>query len=61
MSLPFNPNALSNNSMDVRAKQRLSYQSRSLNLELRGFGFAPRQIFNSWVLCYFPKRRENVA
>ena len=30
--------------MDVRAKQQLSYQRRSLNFSLRGGGFAPRPL-----------------
>ncbi|MBA4185637.1 MAG: hypothetical protein H0X49_16795 [Acidobacteria bacterium] len=37
-------NAPSNNSMDVRAKQRLCYQWSFFNSELRVFGFAPRHL-----------------
>ena len=37
-------NGQPNKSMDVRAKQRLSYQRPFFNSELRGGGFAPRQI-----------------
>ena len=37
-------NAPSNNSMDVRAKQRLSYRRFLVNSELRGGGFAPRHL-----------------
>ncbi len=36
--------AQSNNSMDVRAKQRLCYQRFLVNSELRGGGFAPRYL-----------------
>ncbi len=39
--------AMSNNSMDVRAKQRLCYLACLLNSELRGGGFAPRQLNRS--------------
>ena len=39
---------MSNKSMDVRAKQRLSYQHFSFNSELRGSGFAPRHL-NRWA------------
>jgi len=35
--------------MDVRAKQRLSYQSLLLNSELCGGGFAPRHL-NRYML-----------
>ena len=34
--------------MDVRAKQRLSYQRSSFNSELRAGSFAPRHL-NRWV------------
>ncbi len=36
-----------NKSLDVRAKQRLSYRSCLFNSELREFGFAPRQFNRS--------------
>jgi len=36
-----------NNSMDVRAKQRLCYERRPLDFSLRVFGFAPRQLRRS--------------
>ena len=42
--------AMSNNSMDVRAKQRLCYLACLLNSELRGGGFAPRHL-NRYMLC----------
>jgi len=41
------PNALSNNSMDVRAKQRLCLLACPLNSELRVVGFAPRHLNRS--------------
>jgi hypothetical protein len=37
-----------NNSMDVRAKQRLSYERRPLNFSGLGCGFAPRHL-NRWL------------
>ena len=37
-------NAPPNNSMDVRAKQRLSYLACLFSLTLRGGGFAPRHL-----------------
>jgi len=37
-----------NNSMDVRAKQRLSYQRLLVTFSLRGGGFAPRHL-NRWA------------
>jgi len=41
-------NAVPNKSMDVRAKQRLSYQCSFFNSELCVFGFAPRHL-NRWA------------
>jgi len=41
-------NAAPNNSMDVRAKQRISYLGCPLNFGVRGGGFAPRH-FNRWA------------
>ncbi len=40
-----------NNSMDVRAKQRLCMIRRSLNLKLRVGGFAPRHL-NRWTAIF---------
>jgi len=40
-------NGRHNKSLDVRAKQRLSYQRRPSNSELRVIGFAPRQLRRS--------------
>ena len=40
----FLPKPTSNNSMDVRAKQRLSYLACPLNFSGRGGGFAPRHL-----------------
>jgi len=40
-------NDTSNNSMDVRAKQRLCLVSCPLNSELRGGGFTPRHLRRS--------------
>ena len=37
-------NGLSNKSMDVRAKQQLSYQRRPLNFSGLSGGFAPRHL-----------------
>ena len=39
--------AAANKSMDVRAKQRLSYQTGLFNSELCGGGFAPRHLNRS--------------
>ncbi len=39
--------AASNKSMDVRAKQQLSYRTGLFNSELRVFGFAPRHLKRS--------------
>ena len=43
-------NAPSNKSMDVRAKQRLSYLACPLNFGGRGNGFAPRHLNRSTLL-----------
>ena len=42
--------------MDVRAKQRLSYQTCPLNSELRGGGFAPRHL-KRYVRVIFAGRK----
>ena len=44
---PLNNNAASNKSMDVRAKQRLSYQRPLITFSLRVGGFAPRHLSRS--------------
>ena len=46
----FKDNAASNNSMDVRAKQRLCYQTYPLNSNGLGGGFAPRHLNRSVFL-----------
>jgi len=43
-----------NNSMDVRAKQRLSYQRRPLNFGGLGGGFAPRHL-SRWTASLSPQ------
>lgn len=44
----FNRKHASNNSMDVRRKQRLSYQTGLLTFGLRVTGFRPRHL-NRWL------------
>ena len=44
--------------MDVRAKQRLSYQSCPLNSELRVIGFAPRHLNRSTAICIFQESAQ---
>ena len=53
-----------NKSMDVRAKQRFSYQRRPLNFKLCGGGFAPRHLSRSMAslkieACFTNNRRLN--
>ena len=50
-------NAPSNNSMDVRAKQRLSFNGSSGTRSLRGGGFAPRHLNRSALLGYCLSRK----
>ena len=49
-----------NKSMDVRAKQRLYYQTGLFNSELCGFGFAPRHL-NRSASARFSKHFGNEA
>ena len=45
------PKKTSNNSMDVRAKQRLCYGSCLVSLNLRAIGFAPRHLKRPVFSC----------